>query len=225
MAVPRRDCCISRAIVIWCFADVTLLDSFMYKSMAHPSEYDVVLSTNTWGNIISNGMSPMVGGLGMVHGINLGDDHVMAEPIHGTPAHLEGKDIANPLAAMRCVQAAWVAWNVLTSVQSRPECVIKAIPIPGNTSYCPLYRDTLGCFQQGESSGASIRTVYLAAGLCLNCLASVLLVVIIVDSPHAPMDWTPQQQQLPLAILVTYGTQCGGAEGRMVVGEAPLPGQ
>jgi homoisocitrate dehydrogenase len=81
--------------------DVTLLDSFMYKSMAHPSEYDVVLSTNTWGNIISNGMSPMVGGLGMVHGINLGDDHVMAEPIHGTPAHLEGKDIANPLAAMR----------------------------------------------------------------------------------------------------------------------------
>lgn len=81
--------------------EVTLLDSFMYKSMAHPGEYDVVLATNTWGNIISNGMSPMVGGLGMVSALNVGDNHIMAEPVHGTPAHLVGKDVANPLAAMR----------------------------------------------------------------------------------------------------------------------------
>lgn len=96
------ECCLEVAkdypdIVV----DSTLIDSFMFKTMAHPGEYDVVLTTNTWGNIISNGLSPMVGGLGMVSGLNISHDHVMAEPIHGTPAHLEGKNVANPLAMMR----------------------------------------------------------------------------------------------------------------------------
>jgi homoisocitrate dehydrogenase len=96
------DCCMEIAkdypdLVV----STTLIDSFMFKTMAHPGEYDVVLTTNTWGNLIANGLSPMVGGLGMVSGINLGDGHVMAEPIHGTPPHLENKNIANPLAIMR----------------------------------------------------------------------------------------------------------------------------
>uniref|UniRef100_A0A6U7TS17 Isopropylmalate dehydrogenase-like domain-containing protein n=1 Tax=Eutreptiella gymnastica TaxID=73025 RepID=A0A6U7TS17_9EUGL len=96
------DCCLDVAKEFPdIYTDHTLLDSFMYKAMAHPVDYDVVVTTNTWGNIISNGMSPMVGGLGMVYGINYGANHIMAEPIHGTPAHLEGKGICNPLAMMR----------------------------------------------------------------------------------------------------------------------------
>ena len=43
----------------------------------------------------------MVGGLGMVAGINLGGNLLVAEPVHGTPKHLENKGIANPIAAMR----------------------------------------------------------------------------------------------------------------------------
>lgn len=87
------------------FADIPfddqLLDSFMYKVTANPAQYDVVVAPNTWGNVISNAIAPMVGGLGMVAGINQGGNLLVAEPVHGTPKHLEGKGIANPIATMR----------------------------------------------------------------------------------------------------------------------------
>eukprot|EP01010_Urceolus_cornutus_P004707 NODE_765_length_1355_cov_285.783308_g580_i0.p1 GENE.NODE_765_length_1355_cov_285.783308_g580_i0~~NODE_765_length_1355_cov_285.783308_g580_i0.p1 ORF type:complete len:399 (-),score=119.92 NODE_765_length_1355_cov_285.783308_g580_i0:158-1297(-) len=78
-----------------------LIDGFMYKVNHNPSQYDVVLAPNSWGNIISNALAPMVGGLGMVASINEGGACAVAEPVHGTPAHLEGTHSANPLAAMR----------------------------------------------------------------------------------------------------------------------------
>ena len=53
------------------------------------------------GNVISNAIAPMVGCLGMVAGINQGGNLLVAEPVHGTPKHLEGKGVANPIAAMR----------------------------------------------------------------------------------------------------------------------------
>jgi len=81
--------------------DSQLVDGFMYKVTHQPSQYDVVLSTNTWGNIISNACAPMVGGLGVVAATNEGGSLLLAEPVHGTPAHLEGKGIANPIASMR----------------------------------------------------------------------------------------------------------------------------
>lgn len=81
--------------------DEHLLDSFMYKITSHPHDYDVVLAGNTWGNIISNAYAPMVGGLGMVEGINLGDSFVIGEPVHGAPKSMEGQGIANPIATMR----------------------------------------------------------------------------------------------------------------------------
>eukprot|EP01004_Peranema_trichophorum_P009047 NODE_7791_length_741_cov_36.203883_g7177_i0.p1 GENE.NODE_7791_length_741_cov_36.203883_g7177_i0~~NODE_7791_length_741_cov_36.203883_g7177_i0.p1 ORF type:complete len:165 (+),score=33.05 NODE_7791_length_741_cov_36.203883_g7177_i0:57-551(+) len=85
--------------------DHNLLDSFMFKVIQHPAEYDVILAPNTWGNLISNAIAPMVGGLGMVYGINVGENLVVAEPIHGTPAHLEGKGNANPAATIRSAAA------------------------------------------------------------------------------------------------------------------------
>jgi homoisocitrate dehydrogenase len=85
--------------------DEHLLDSFMYKITMHPQDFDVVLAPNTWGNIISNAYAPMVGGLGMVEGLNVGDKYVVGEPVHGAPASMAGLGIANPIAAMRAAVA------------------------------------------------------------------------------------------------------------------------
>jgi homoisocitrate dehydrogenase len=81
--------------------DDQLVDGFMYKMAHKPSQYDVVVAPNTWGNIISNAGAPLVGGLGMVAAMNEGGNLLVAEPVHGTPSHLEGTRKANPIATMR----------------------------------------------------------------------------------------------------------------------------
>jgi len=78
-----------------------LVDGFMYKMTHRPQQYDVIVAPNTWGNIISNACAPMVGGLGMVAGLNEGGGLLLAEPVHGTPKHLEGSERVNPIATMR----------------------------------------------------------------------------------------------------------------------------
>jgi len=85
--------------------DEHLLDSFMYKVTMHPHDFDVVVAANTWGNIISNTFAPLVGGLGMVEGLNVGDNFVVGEPVHGAPKSMEGLGVANPIASMRAAVA------------------------------------------------------------------------------------------------------------------------
>ncbi|TLN14256.1 NAD-dependent isocitrate dehydrogenase, partial [bacterium] len=69
--------------------------------LLHPSAYDVVVTTNIFGDILSDVASYLVGGLGMVPSANIGDNHALFEPVHGSAPRLAGKNIANPIAALR----------------------------------------------------------------------------------------------------------------------------
>jgi len=90
------------------FPDLTLdyayVDAFCQWQIRNPEWYDVVVGPNLVGDIISDNGATTAGGLGLAVGGNIGDDHAMFEPIHGSAPKHAGKDKANPLAAILAVQ-------------------------------------------------------------------------------------------------------------------------
>ncbi len=80
--------------------DVAIVDSFAMFVLTQPERYDVCVTTNMFGDILTDLASVLQGGMGMAVGCNVGDDHAMFEPIHGSAPPLAGKDKANPMAML-----------------------------------------------------------------------------------------------------------------------------
>jgi 3-isopropylmalate dehydrogenase len=89
--------------------DVAIVDSFAMFVLTQPERYDVCVTTNMFGDILTDLASVLQGGMGMAVGCNVGDDHAMFEPIHGSAPPLAGKDRANPLAMLLATGEA-LAW-------------------------------------------------------------------------------------------------------------------
>lgn len=80
-----------------------IVDSMVYKLFLAPSQYDVIVAPNLYGDILSDGAAALVGSLGVVPSANVGDKMVIGEPCHGSAPDIEGKDLANPVATIRSV--------------------------------------------------------------------------------------------------------------------------
>ena len=65
-----------------------------------PQQYDVVVTENLYGDILSDLMAGLIGGLGLVPGANLGDDVAIFEAVHGSAPDIAGQGIANPTAIL-----------------------------------------------------------------------------------------------------------------------------
>jgi methanogen homoisocitrate dehydrogenase len=85
------------------FSDM-LVDSMAYSLMMRPEKYDVVVTTNLFGDILSDMCAALVGSLGLVPSANIGTKYAFFEPVHGSAPDIAGKGIANPLAAILCVK-------------------------------------------------------------------------------------------------------------------------
>jgi isocitrate dehydrogenase (NAD+) len=64
----------------------------------NPWQFDVIVTTNLFGDILSDEMAGLVGGLGMAPAANIGVDAAIFEAVHGSAPDLAGKGVANPLA-------------------------------------------------------------------------------------------------------------------------------
>jgi 3-isopropylmalate dehydrogenase len=84
--------------------DYAYVDAFCQWQIRNPEWYDVVVGPNLVGDIISDNGATTAGGLGLAVGGNIGDQHAMFEPIHGSAPKHAGKDRANPLAAILSAQ-------------------------------------------------------------------------------------------------------------------------
>lgn len=74
------------------------VDTFAMHLVMRPQEFDVILCTNLFGDILSDEAAGLVGGLGMAPGLSAGDDYAMAQATHGSAPDIAGKGVANPYA-------------------------------------------------------------------------------------------------------------------------------
>ncbi|MBW2525832.1 MAG: isocitrate/isopropylmalate dehydrogenase family protein [Deltaproteobacteria bacterium] len=78
--------------------DEAIVDAFTQWLIGQPEYYDVLVTTNMFGDIVTDLASVLQGGMGMAVGCNVGDEHAMFEPIHGSAPRHAGKDKVNPIA-------------------------------------------------------------------------------------------------------------------------------
>lgn len=75
-----------------------IVDNTCMQLVMNPSQFDVIVTTNLFGDIISDLCAGLVGGLGMAPGANIGEEVAMFEAVHGSAPDIAGKKIANPTA-------------------------------------------------------------------------------------------------------------------------------
>ena len=84
--------------------DHALVDSFAMTIVTDPESIDVVVTENTFGDILSDVAAAVTGGLGLAASASLGDDGpALFEPVHGSAPQIAGRGVANPAAMLRSV--------------------------------------------------------------------------------------------------------------------------
>lgn len=83
--------------------DEVLVDAMAAHLVREPERFDVIVTTNMFGDILSDLASELSGGLGLAASLNEGADHAMAQAQHGSAPDLAGRDIANPAALIGSV--------------------------------------------------------------------------------------------------------------------------
>jgi len=78
--------------------DDMIVDAAAMNLILHPERFDVIVTTNLFGDILSDAVAGLVGGLGLVPGANIGTDAAIFEAVHGTAPDIAGKGVANPSA-------------------------------------------------------------------------------------------------------------------------------
>lgn len=78
-----------------------IVDNACMQLVMRPETFDVLVLPNLYGDIISDLAAGLVGGLGIVPGANIGDNHAIFEAVHGTAPDIAGKGLANPTALMQ----------------------------------------------------------------------------------------------------------------------------
>ena len=80
--------------------DTVIIDACAMKLVLNPWQFDMLVTTNLFGDILSDLVAGLVGGLGMAPGANIGADAAIFEAVHGSAPDIAGKGIANPIAIM-----------------------------------------------------------------------------------------------------------------------------
>jgi isocitrate dehydrogenase (NAD+) len=80
--------------------DEMIVDATCMKLVMDPHQFDVIVTTNLFGDIISDLCAGLVGGLGLAPGANIGEDAAIFEAVHGSAPDIAGRRIANPCALL-----------------------------------------------------------------------------------------------------------------------------
>ncbi|MBA9078451.1 MULTISPECIES: isocitrate/isopropylmalate dehydrogenase family protein [Rufibacter] len=78
-----------------------IIDNMCMQLVSKPEQFDVIVTTNLFGDILSDLCAGLVGGLGVVSGANIGDDMAIFEAVHGSAPDIAGQGLANPTALLR----------------------------------------------------------------------------------------------------------------------------
>jgi len=102
--------------------DELLVDTAAFWMVKEPERFDVILTLNLYGDILSDMAAAWVGGLGMTPALNLGDGVAIAEPVHGSAPDIAGWGVANPtaiiLSSAMLVRYHWNLPDVATRIEN-----------------------------------------------------------------------------------------------------------
>jgi 3-isopropylmalate dehydrogenase len=80
--------------------DFMFIDNAAMQLLIKPTQFDVILTTNMFGDILSDEGSAIGGSIGLLPSASVGENHALFEPVHGSYPLAKGKDIANPVASI-----------------------------------------------------------------------------------------------------------------------------
>jgi isocitrate dehydrogenase (NAD+) len=80
--------------------DDRIVDACAMQLVLNPWQFDMLLCTNLFGDILSDELAGLVGGLGLAPGANIGKDVAIFEAVHGSAPDIAGKGIANPISLL-----------------------------------------------------------------------------------------------------------------------------
>ncbi|SDS90968.1 homoisocitrate dehydrogenase [Halopseudomonas xinjiangensis] len=115
--------------------DERLVDVAALDLVAGPERFDVIVTSNLFGDILSDLASHWCGGLGMAPSLNWGDGVALAEPVHGSAPDIAGTGQANPIAAILSVALLlryhWRKPELAERVERAVEAVLSELPLDG----------------------------------------------------------------------------------------------
>ena len=125
-------------------AEERLIDNMCMQLVKTPEEYDVLVTTNLFGDILSDLCAGLAGGLGVDPGALYGADAAVFEPVHGSAPKYAGQDRADPVAEILCVElllrhvgeieAAERVWRAVYETVAEKKVVTYDLALPGYTA-------------------------------------------------------------------------------------------
>lgn len=148
--------------------DYAYFDAFCQWQMRNPEWYDVVVAPNLVGDVISDNAAITQGGLGLAAGGNIGDEHAMFEPIHGSAPKHAGQDRVNPVAAILAMKMMleWLGENHrderLLRLADFVEQAVMAVLVEGRTLPYDLVDEERAacCSEVGEAVQAKLQQIF-----------------------------------------------------------------
>jgi 3-isopropylmalate dehydrogenase len=106
--------------------DDVLVDAMMAHVVRRPESFDVIVTTNMFGDILSDLTAELSGSLGLGGSLNVGAKYAMAQAAHGSAPDIAGRDVANPISLILSA-ALLLAWHGERSGEARYESAARAI--------------------------------------------------------------------------------------------------
>ncbi|MBL7890984.1 MAG: 3-isopropylmalate dehydrogenase, partial [Bacteroidia bacterium] len=104
--------------------DFMFVDNAAMQIILNPRQFDVILTENMFGDIITDEASVIAGSLGLLPSASVGKERALYEPIHGSYPQAAGKNIANPIGA---ILSAAMLLETSFSLKRESECIRKAV--------------------------------------------------------------------------------------------------
>jgi len=146
------------------YSDVELshmyVDNAAMQLIRNPRQFDVIVTSNLFGDILSDEASMLTGSIGMLPSASIGEEHAMYEPIHGSAPDIAGQNKANPLATILSVSMmlryslnhADLAGYVETAVEAVLDDGIRTADLAGGSRW-------VGCSAMGDAVCAKLESM------------------------------------------------------------------
>jgi isocitrate dehydrogenase (NAD+) len=133
-----------------------IIDAGCMKLVQDPTQFDILLLENLYGDVLSDLCAGFVGGLGVIPGANIGDQYAVFEAVHGSAPDIAGKGIANPLALL---MSAVMLLNHIADTRGDETCRACAVRIR------EAYNQALADGQKTGDLGGSLDTEGFASAV------------------------------------------------------------